>query len=80
MTRMDVVPVEYGKFSQTCHLTMWLFQFINGITFKWKYVIWRSIDMLVWIGIWTKLIIYIVPLDTVRWSCRVLDFYGEHSC
>ena len=27
-TRMDVVPVEYGTFAQTFHLTMWFFQFI----------------------------------------------------
>ena len=32
--RVDVVPVEYGRFAQTFHLTMWLFQFITGINFK----------------------------------------------
>ena len=73
-TRMDVFPVEYGTFSQTLHLTMWLFQFINGITFKWYYVIRRSVSMLVWIGIWTKLIIYRVLPDPVRWSCRGFGF------
>ena len=67
--RMDVVPVEYGTFAQTFHLTMWFFQFINGLTFKWDYVIWRSISLLVWIGIWTRLKIYRVPPDPVRWSC-----------
>ena len=45
--RIDVVPVDYGKFSQTFHSKMWLFQFISGITFKWEYVIWRSIAILV---------------------------------
>ena len=33
-TRMDVVPVYYGTFAHTFHLTMWFFQFITGITFK----------------------------------------------
>ena len=37
--RMDVVPVEYGTFDQKFHLTMCLFYFINGINFKWDYVI-----------------------------------------
>ena len=73
-TRMDAVPVEYGTFSQTCHLTMWFFQFITGITFKWDYVIGRSVDLLVWIGLWTKLRIYRVPLDPARWSCRSFGF------
>ena len=52
---MDVVPVEYGTFSQKFHLKMWLFQFITGITFKLDYVIWSIIALLVWIGLWTKL-------------------------
>ena len=69
-TRLDVVPVDYGAFAQTFHLTMWLFQFITGINFKWDNVIWRSIALLVWIVIWTKLRIYRVPLDPVRCSCR----------
>ena len=34
------------------------------------FVMWYIIDLLVWIGIWTKLIIYKVPPDPVRWSCR----------
>ena len=46
-TRMDVVPVEYGTFAQTFHLTMWLFQFITGITFKRDYVIGQSVALLV---------------------------------
>ena len=54
-TRMDVVPVEYGTFAQTFQLAMWFFQFITGITFKWDYVIVRSVAMLVWIGLWNKL-------------------------
>ena len=58
-------------------LTMWLFQFITGINFKWDYVIGRSVDLLVWIGIWKKLIIYRVPPDPVRWSCRVFGFIWQ---
>ena len=44
---MDVVPVEYGTFTQKFHLTMWLFQFITVISFKGDYMIWRSIVLLV---------------------------------
>ena len=54
-SRMYVVPVEYGTFDQTFHLTMWFFQFITGISFKWDYVIGRSVALLIWIGLWTKL-------------------------
>ena len=79
-TRMDVEPVEYGKFAQTFHLTMWFFQFITGIAFKRDYVIGRSVALLIWIDIWTKLRIYRAPPDPVRWLAEVLDFYGEHSC
>ena len=73
-TRMDVVPVEYGTFDQTFKLTMWFFQFITGITFKLDYVIGRSVDLLVWIGLWNKLRIYRFPPDPVRWSCRGFGF------
>ena len=73
-TRMDVVPVEYGTFAQTFHLTMWFFQFITGITDKWDYVIGRSVALLIWIGLWTKLRIYRVPPDPIRWYCRGFGF------
>ena len=46
-TKMDVVPVEYGKFAQKSQLTMWFFQFITRIVFKWDYVIGRSFYLLV---------------------------------
>ena len=62
-TRMAVVPAEYGKFSQIFHLKMCFFQFITGIIFKWDYVIERSVALMVWIGIQTKLRIYRVPPD-----------------
>ena len=66
---MDVVPVEYGKFTHTFHLKMWFFQFITGITFKWYYVMWRIIALLVWIGLWIKPSINRVPPYQVRWYC-----------
>ena len=69
-----MVPVEYGTFAQKFHLTVWFFQFITGIIFNWDYVIWCNVALLVWIGIWTKLIIYRVPPDPVRWSCRGFGF------
>ena len=71
---MDVVPVEYGTFTQTFHLMVWFFQFITGNTFKWDYAIGQSVAMLIWIGFWTKSIIYRVPPDPVRWSCIGFGF------
>ena len=73
-TRMDLVPVEYGTFTQKFHLTIWFFQLITGINFKWDYVIGRSFALLLWIGIWTKLRIYRVPTDPDRWYCRCFGF------
>ena len=73
-TRMDVVPVAYGTFAQTFHLTMWFFQFISVITIKWDYVMGRNVALLVWIGLWTNLRIYRVPPDPVIWSCRGSGF------
>ena len=72
--RMEVVSVEYGTFTQTFHLTMWFFQFITGIAFKWDYFLWHFIDLLVGTGRWTKLRIYRVPIDTFRWSCQGFGF------
>ena len=37
--RIDLVIVEYVTFSQTPHLKMWLFKFINGTNFSWDYVL-----------------------------------------
>ena len=73
-TGMDVVPVEYGTFTHTFHLTMWLFQFITGMNFKWDYVPCRIIAILVWIGLWTKLRIYRVPPDPFIWSFQGFGF------
>ena len=72
--RMDVVPVKYGTFAQTFHLTMRFFQFITGINFKWDHVIGRSVALLVCIGLCTKLIIYRFPPYPVRRSCRGIGF------
>ena len=63
---LDVVPVEYGTFTQKFHLTMWFFQFITGITFKLDYLIGHSVALLAWIGLWNKLRIYKIPPDPVR--------------
>ena len=68
-TRMDVVPVEYGTFTQTFNLKMSFFHFITGITFKWDYVIGHSVALLVWISLWIKLRVYKVPPDPVRCYC-----------
>ena len=76
-TRMDVVTVEYGAFAHKFHLTMWFFQFINGITFKCDHVIWSSIALLIRIGLWTKLIIYRVPPNPIKWYCRGFGFLWQ---
>ena len=67
--RMNVVPVEYEDFDQTVHLTMWFFQFITGINFKWDYFLRQFIALLVQIGLCTKLRIYRVPTDKFKWYC-----------
>ena len=69
-TRTDVVPVDYLNFSQTFHLMKYLFQFITGINSRWDCVMWRIVALLAWIGILTRLSIYRVPIDPVRWSCE----------
>ena len=73
-TRMDVVAVDYGKINHTFHLTMWFFQFITVISFEWDHLIWISIALLVWIALWTKLRIYRVTTEPVRWSYRGFGF------
>ena len=70
LTKMDVVPVEYGTFFQTFHLTMWFYQSINGVALKWYCIQWCIIGLLVWIGLWTKLRIYIVLIYPLIWSFR----------
>ena len=54
-----------------------VFQLITGITFKWDYVIGRSVALLIWIGLWTKLRIYRVPPEPVRWYCRGFGFLWQ---
>ena len=66
---MDVVPMEYGIFPQKLHFRMWLFQFLNDISFGWDYVLWRIVTMMSWIDIWTSLRIYSLSLDQFKWSC-----------
>ena len=38
-----------------------VFKFITEIKFRWDYVMWQIFTILTWIGIWTKLRIYMVP-------------------
>ena len=45
---------------------MWLFLSIIAINLKWDYVLWLIVSLLVWIGIWTKLMIYRVPTEPVK--------------
>ena len=78
-TRIDVVPMEYGTFAQKFHLTMWFFQFITGITFKWYYVIGQSVFC--WYGLvfgpnWEFIEFPQTQSDGIA---EVLDFYGENS-
>ena len=37
----------------------------------------RSVALLVWIGIWTKLRVYRVLPDSARWSCRGFGFLWQ---
>ena len=66
---MDVVTVEYGIFTHTFHLKIWLFRFITGITFRWDCVLWHIVIIMVWIILWNKLRIYRVPPDPFKCSC-----------
>ena len=78
-TSTDVVPVEYGKFTQTFHLAVWLFRFITGVTFNWDYFLWHVIALLVWIGLWTKFRIYKFPPTRSDGLFEGFDIYGERS-
>ena len=75
-TRMDLVPVQYGTFAQTFHLTMWFFQFITGITIKWYSVMGRNVALLVCIGLWTKLGVIELLQTQSDGLAEVLDFCG----
>ena len=66
--RTDVVQWSMAHLLRHSTLWMWFFQFITGIISKWDYVMWHIIDLLAWIGHWTKLSIYKVPPDPVRLS------------
>ena len=58
------------KNSNMFHLTIWFFQFITGITFRWYYVLWCIFTLMMWIGVSTKLRIYRVPPYPIKWSFR----------
>ena len=61
-----MVPVEYGMFSLSVYLTMWLFKYITGMVFRGYYVLWSIVYMLVCIDIWQKLRIYMVNAYPVK--------------
>ena len=53
-TSMGVVLVDYGMFSHIFILKTWLFYFINGITFRWYYVLLCIVVFMVYIVIFKK--------------------------
>ena len=70
-TSMGVVLVDYGMFSHLFIFKIWLFQFINGITFMWYYVLLCIFGIMMWVFILNKLRIYRFPLDSfyvVSWT------------
>ena len=82
-TRMYVVPVEHGNFSQTFQFKMWFFEFITCINFKWDYMLRRIITLLVWICHRTKLRIYKVTQTqsdalVEDGLLNLFDLYGKH--
>ena len=56
---------------------VWLFRFITYITFKWDYVLWCTISLMVWIGLCDKLRIHRVHPDPVRWSCKGFGYLWQ---
>ena len=58
------------------YFTMWLSHFINAIDFRWYYVLWCIFSLLVWIGIWKKMMMFRVPTYPINWYCR--DFGYIH--
>ena len=65
-----MVLAEYEKKPQKFYLKMRFFCSITGTNFRWNSVLWRIFALLVWIGLWKKLKIYIVPPDPSKWYCR----------
>ena len=68
---MDVVPVEYENVYQTFKNNMWLFKFITGITFRWYFLIWLIIALILWISLFNKFRINRVPPDPVKFFSRL---------
>ena len=52
------------------YLTLWLSRFINGIYSMWDYVLWCLVFLLMWIGIWKKLMMYRVTPYPIKWYCQ----------
>ena len=51
--------------------------FYYWVTFKWDYLMWFIIALLVCIGLWTKLRIYRVPPDPFRWYCQGFGYIWQ---
>ena len=47
------------------------FLFITVITFSLYFVMWISVALLIWIVLWNKFRIYIMPPYPLKLSCRV---------
>ena len=61
MDKMDKDGCGSGGLRNFPHLfilKIWFFQFINGINFRWYYVLFCIVDIMVWIFIFNKLRIY----------------------
>ena len=50
-TSIGVVLVDYGMFSHIFIFKIWFFQFINGIAFRWYYVLFCNVGIMMWIFI-----------------------------
>ena len=50
-TRMYVVLVDHVIFPQKFHLKTWFFKFITRVDFRWHYLMWLILAMMVWIGL-----------------------------
>ena len=44
--------VGFWNIYHIIYFTMWLSRFINGISFRWDYVLLCILSLLIWIVIW----------------------------
>ena len=71
--------MDYGTFPHLFILKIWFFQFINGITFRWYYVLFCVVDIMVWFVILNKLRIYRVLPDLfyIIFQTRISSWYWD---